>query len=208
MTRLVATLALLLAISVGAWAQKPTPPPPDHFPLGTGYVWDYKSTTDAGKESTFSTKVLACDANGVWQVAIENPWQTIHEYYTKPAGWVLDHKQVYTKNDMVGEFKPVKQFLQNPLKAGATWSWSGTGMMDVAIEEKNTVSGPETVVVPAGKFSAMKVTTDVVQGGQNVKKIYWYANHVGMVKSYTDSGSVKSTTELVKYTFPKQSSPD
>lgn len=201
--RLLVVLALVL-LAGPSLAEKPAPPPPDYFPLGTGYVWDYKSVTDAGKESTFSIKVLAVDANSVWQVAIENPWQTIHEYYTKPAGWVLDHKQVYTKNDMVGEFKPTKQYLQNPLKAGATWSWKGTGMMDVAIEETNTVSGPETVVVPAGKFSAMKVTTDVVQGGQKVKKIYWYADHVGMVKSYTDSGSVKSTTELLKYTFPKK----
>ena len=201
--RLLLLLLALVALAVPGRAGN-TPPPPDYFPLGTGYTWDYRSVTDAGKESTFSIKVLAVDADSVWQVAIENPWQTIHEYYTKPAGWVLDHKQVYTKNNMVGEFKPVKQFLRNPLTAGATWTWSGKGMMDVDIEESNSVSGPETVVVPAGKFSAMKVTTEVTQGGQKVTKLYWYANHVGMVKSMTDSGSVKSTTELLKYTFPKQ----
>jgi len=201
--RLVLLFLALVALAVPGRAGNP-PPPPDYFPLGTGYTWDYQSVTDAGKKSTFSIRVLAVDADWVWQVAIENPWQTIHEYYTKPAGWVLDHKQVYTKNDMVGEFQPVKKYLRNPLTAGTTWTWSGKGMMDVDIEESNSVSGPETVVVPAGKFSAMKVVTEVTQGGQKVTRQYWYANHVGMVKSMTDSGSVKSTTELLKYTFPKR----
>lgn len=207
-TAALAALLLLVIAGTGlARAQKPTPPPPDYFPLPVGAVWEYESTTADDKKSNFSTKVLAVEkqADGTsWvQVAIENPWQTIHEYYSKPAGWVLDHKQVYTKNNMACEFKPVKQFLRNPLSAGQTWNWSGTGMMDVAIEESNTVSGPETVVVPAGKFSAMKVSTHVKQGGQDVQKTYWYANHVGMVKSMTDSGSVKSTTVLLKYRFPK-----
>jgi hypothetical protein len=76
-------------------------------------------------------------------------------------------------------------------------------MMGVDIEESNTVSGPETVEVPAGKFQAMKVETHVVQGGTPVTKTYWFANWVGLVKSMTDTGSVKSTTELMDYSFKK-----
>ncbi len=72
-------------------------------------------------------------------------------------------------------------------------------MMGVEIDESNDVSGPETVSVPAGKFEAMKVMTKVIQGGALVTKTYWYAPSVGLVKSMTDTGSVKSTTELLEY---------
>jgi hypothetical protein len=34
-------------------------------------------------------------------------------------------------------------------------------------------------------------------------KTYWYANWIGLVKSTTESGTVKSTTELVDYSFKK-----
>ena len=57
--------------------------------------------------------------------------------------------------------------------------------------------------VPAGTFQAMKVTTSVVQGGAPVMKTYWYAPGVGLVKSMTDTGSVKSTTELLEYNRKK-----
>jgi len=41
--------------------------------------------------------------------------------------------------------------------------------------------------------------TKVVQGGAPVTKTYWYAPGVGLVKSMTDTGSVKSTTELIAH---------
>jgi len=66
------------------------------------------------------------------------------------------------------------------------------------------VVGPEQVVVPAGKFSAMKVVTDVTQGGATVKRTQWFANYVGMVKGMTESEGFKSTTELMDYSFRKQ----
>ena len=48
---------------------------------------------------------------------------------------------------------------------------------------------------------AMKVETKIVQGGTPVTKFYWFANWVGLIKSMTDTGSVKSTTELLDYSF-------
>ena len=74
-------------------------------------------------------------------------------------------------------------------------------MLGVSRSEKNEVLGPEEVVVPAGKFTAMKVVTSVVQGGAPVSKVYWYAPYVGLVKSMTDNGSVQSQTELLHYNF-------
>ena len=50
----------------------------------------------------------------------------------------------------------------------------------------------------------MKVETKVLQGGSLVTRTYWYAHSVGLVKSMTDTGSVKSTTLLLDYSFKKR----
>lgn len=198
-------LAGVLAMASYGWSQKV--PPPDYFPLPLGATWEYESTTADGKKSAFSVKVTEASkqADGSLRYCLrtDNGFQPIDQFFTKPEGWVLEHREVYVKNNMQADFKPVRQYLRNPLSAGANWTWSGTGMMDVAIEDSASVSGPETVVVPAGKFSAFHVSSRVLQGGQPVKKDYWYANHVGQVKSMTDSGSVQSTTVLLRYKFPK-----
>ena len=109
------------------------------------------------------------------------------------------HRQEYVKTAMKAEYQPTKQFLKNPLTSGDSWQWKGKGMMNVEIDESNEVSGPDAISVPAGSYKAMKVTTKVVQGGAPVTKTYWYAAGVGLVKSMTDTGAVKSTTELLEY---------
>jgi hypothetical protein len=50
----------------------------------------------------------------------------------------------------------------------------------------------------------MKVESKVNQGGTAMTKTYWYANWVGLVKSMTDTGAVKSTSVLVDYSFKKK----
>lgn len=174
----------------------------DYFPLRVGDTWKYKSTTADGKQSEFSMKVLTEEKeNGDTLFVVEtvSTFQPIHDWYSKPAGWVRMHRQEYVTAGNKAEYDPTKQFLKNPLTSGDSWHWNGKGMMSLEIDESNAVSGPETVSVPAGKFEAMKVMTIVVQGGAAVTKTYWYAPDVGLVKSMTDTGSVKSTTELLEY---------
>jgi uncharacterized protein DUF3108 len=175
----------------------------DYFPLSAGNSWKYQSTTADGKQSEFTVKVLNEEkenGNPLYLVETVSTFQPIHDWYSKPSGWVLMHKEEYVKAGTKSEFQPTKQLLKNPLTSGDSWSWKGKGMMGIAIEETNEVAGPETVSVPAGKFTAMKVTTKVIQGGAPVTKTYWYAPGVGLVKSMTDTGSVKSNTELLDYT--------
>ena len=174
----------------------------DYFPLAVGDTWKYRSTTGDGKQSDFSIKVLNEqneDGKPLYLVETVSTFQPIHDWYSKPDGWVLMHREEYVKTGNKAEYQPTKQFLKNPLTSGDSWQWKGKGMMGLDIDESNQVSGPETVSVPAGKFEAMKVTTKVVQGGAPVTKTYWYAMGVGMVKSMTDTGAVKSTTELLEY---------
>jgi hypothetical protein len=177
----------------------------DYFPLRVGDSWKYRSTTADGKQSEFTIKVLSEEkesGNPLYLVETVSTFQPIHDWYSKPEGWVLMHRQEYVKTGSKVEYQPTKQFLKNPLTSGDSWQWKGKGMMGLEIDESNEVAGPESVSVPAGRFEAMKVTTKVVQGGAPVTKIYWYAPGVGMVKSMTDTGAVKSTTELLEHTSP------
>jgi len=173
----------------------------DYFPLTAGNSWKYESTTADGKKSDFTIKVLNEEkenGNPLYLVETVSTFP-IHDWYSKPSGWVLLHREEYVKNGTKAEFEPTRRLLKNPLTNGDSWDWKGKGMMGLAIEESNAVSGPEIVTVAAGKFTAMKVTTKVVQGGAPVTKTYWYAPGVGLVKSMTDTGAVKSNTELVEY---------
>ncbi|MDX6502486.1 MAG: hypothetical protein QOG23_5750 [Blastocatellia bacterium] len=207
--RIIAVLVLMSLTLLSGMAQKTQPPPPDYFPLRVGDSWKYRSTTADGKQSEFTIKVLSdekqSDMTNRYLVETLTTFQPIHDWYSKPNnGWVLMHRIAYPKNEALkADYQPIKQYLKNPLSVGSAWEWKGTGMMGVEIEESSRVTGSELVEVPAGKFQAMKVETKVIQGGTPVTKTYWFANWVGMVKSMTDTGSVKSTTELLDYSFKK-----
>jgi hypothetical protein len=206
--RTIAALLLLSLAFLAVAGQKPQQPPPDYFPLRVGDWWKYRSTTADAKQSEFTIKVLSDEKQGdgtsLYLVETLTTFQPIHDWYSKPSGWVLMHRIAYPKNEALkAEYQPVKQYLKNPLSANASWEWKGKGMMGVDIEESSRVTGSEAVEVPAGKFQAMKVETKVIQGGTPVTKTYWFANWVGLVKSMTDTGSVKSTTELLDYSFKK-----
>jgi hypothetical protein len=196
----------LFAFAGPSSAQKPGPkpkePPPDYFPLRVGDSWSYRSTTADGKQSDFTMKVLDADA-GVFHVRIESVFP-IEEWYSKPAGRVVWHREAYPKSNQTVEFAPARQYLANPPAPGGTWAWKGKGSLGVDIDESSAFAGAEPVTVPAGKFQAIKVVTKVTQGGTLVTKTYWYADWVGLVKSTTDTGTVKSTTELVDYSFKRK----
>ena len=206
--RIFAALLLMAMAPLGVMSQKPQEPPPDYFPLRVADWWKYRSTTADGKQSDFTIKVLSDEkqSDGTNQYLVETvtTFQPIHDWYSKPTGWVLMHRIAYPKNEALkAAYEPVKQYLKNPLSVGSSWEWKGKGMMGVEIEESSRVTGTELVEVPAGKFQAMKVETKILQGGTPVTKVYWFANWIGMVKSTTDTGSVKSTTELLDYSFKK-----
>lgn len=183
-----ACMVLILLSALAAIAQKPKEtPPPDYFPLRVGDSWQYRTTTADGKQSEFSIKVLSSEkqSDGADHYLVEtfSTFQPIHDWYSKPAGWVLVHRIAYPKNEaMKAAYQPVKQYLKNPLSTDAAWQWKGKGMMGIEIDESSRVLGSELVEVPAGKFQAMKVETKVIQGGAPVTKTYWYANWVGFVK--------------------------
>src|SRR3989440_59057 len=117
--RIIAAI-LLMSLAVLAVAQKPQPPPPDYFPLRVGDWWNYRSTTADGKQSEFTIKVLSDekqpDGTNRYLVETLTTFQPIHDWYSKPSGWVLMHRIAYPKNEALkADYQPVKQYLKNPL---------------------------------------------------------------------------------------------
>lgn len=205
-----AMLGMLVAGTSAAQrtAQKPPAkePPPDYFPLPGGAWWKYRSTTDAGATSEFTMKVAGEEKIGdvtAILVDIESAWP-IREWYTKGGGQVSWHREAYLKNNQSADFSPTRIAMKNPLAAGQTWSWKGKGVMDVAIEETATVAGVEDIVTAAGTFKAFRVEGTVLQGPSTVKKTYWYVNWIGLVKAVTETGGIRSTTELIDWSFRKR----
>src|SRR3954470_8543130 len=101
--------AVLLFILVGIVASpgqkpgtgpKPKEPPPDYYPLRVGDWWKYQSTTGDNNQSEFTMKVLAdekqADGTSLFQVEIMST-MPIHEWYSKPAGWVIWQREAYPK---------------------------------------------------------------------------------------------------------------
>lgn len=181
------------------------PPPPDYFPLRVNDWWKYQSTTGEGKTTQFNMKVISAekqpDETIIYKVDTEST-KVIHDWYSKPLGLVMRHKEQFGDDEkMLFEYYPTYQYIKNPLNKDDTWEWKGKAMMGVDLQDNAMVSGPEEIYVPAGKFSTMKVVTQVKQGGAEMTKTYWFANHIGLVKSATQSGPVGSVTELLDWSF-------
>lgn len=205
-TRTLSTIALAtIFLTLGTAAQKSEPPAPDYFPLRAGDFWTYRST--AG-DTQFTVKVTGEEkqADGTIRYDVEKlAGAKVLISYSKPSGWVLLLSERYPEHEgLEAKYEPAKQFLKNPLVAGAQWGWTGKDYTQTELEEDNQVTAPEEVTVPAGKFQAMKVVTKVAGATAPLTKTNWYADGVGLVKSTSEAGQIKYGWELVDYSFKKK----
>jgi hypothetical protein len=184
--------------------QKTSKAPADYFPLRVGDSWTYRNTEEGG----YTLKVLSEEPqqNGPVRYVVElRSGVIIQNVYSKAAGWVLFHSENYPEHEgLKATYEPPRQYLPVPLVAGQKWEWNGKDPTQVEYREKSRVVGPETVSVPAGKFRAMKVTTEIT-GFSTKVRTNWYADGVGLVKSVTEAGQVKYGSELTDYSFKKKS---
>ncbi len=187
----------------------------DYFPLRPlvkgkeGDWWKYELGSGNTK-SDFTMKVVKtqkqADKTDLFQIDTIMPERTIHSWFTKGNGVVLKQREQFGDDpQMMTQFQPA-YVIKNTLKNGDKWEWSGKGQMGVEAKESFQVSGPETVVVPAGKFETMKLTDRVVQGKNISVKTVWFANQVGMVKSSVQTDAGVTEVKLVDYAAKKKSS--
>lgn len=200
------TIALtIFLLTMSAAAQKSKAPVPDYFPLRVGDSWTYRS---ASGDTEYSLKVLGEEkqADGTIRYLVEKlAGAKIHTLFSKASGWVLMHSERYPEHEgLEAKYEPARKYLQNPLVAGSKWGWNGKDYTQTELQENNQVVGFEKVTVPAGKFRAMKVVSQVAGGAARMTKTYWYADGVGLVKSMTEGGQIKYGWELADYSFKKK----
>jgi hypothetical protein len=204
--KLLATSLATLALVSAAVANKPKPPKPagDYFPLRVGDSWTYRNTEEGG----YTLKVLSEEPHtgsaSRFVVELNSGVKIIHKF-SKVEGWVLFHSESYPEHEgLQATYDPPKQYLPNPLVVGREWRWTGKDPTQVEHQESSKVVGMEEVTVPAGKFRAMKVVTEITGGGAAKTVTNWYADGVGLVKSTTDGGQIKYGSQLTDYSFKKQ----
>jgi len=195
----------IVFLTAGASAQKSEAPAADYFPLRVGDSWTYRMA-DGGTE--YSLKVIGekKQTDGTVRFQVEKlAGAKVLLSFSKKDGWVLLHSETYSEHEgLEAKYEPAKQYLKNPLVAGAQWGWQGTDYTQTEMQEDNQVTGPEEVTVPAGKFQAMKVVSKVAGTSAPLTRTSWYAPGVGMVKSTSEAGQIKYGWELADYSFKKK----
>jgi len=201
-TILVLALAtfLLTPLSHGKKSRKTAA---DFFPLRVGDSWTYRNTEEGG----YTLKVLSEEPQqgGPVRYVVELlAGAKIHKVFSKVEGWVLFHSENYLEHEgLQATYEPAKQYLPNPLVAGQKWDWSGKDPTQMDHRESSRVVGFENVTVPAGKFRAMKVVTEIAGTSVPLTRTTWYADGVGLIKSASVSGQIKYGSELTDYSFKK-----
>jgi len=185
-------------------AAKPKKAAPDFFPLRVGDSWTYRNVPEEGG---YTLKVVSEDAkpDAPTRYLVEmNSGVKVLTTFSKAGGWVLMHSERYPEHEgLEATYEPPRQHLPDPLVAGAKWESKGKDYTQVERHESSVVSGPEQVTVPAGKFRAMKVVTQIASDTAKMTRTCWYADGVGLVKSFTDGGQIKYGQELTDYSFKK-----
>ena len=197
-------LAIFL-LALTATAQKSEAPAPDYFPLRVGDSWTYRSTS-GGTEHSLKVLREEKQADGSIRYEVEKlAGAKVLVSFSKATGWVLLHSERYPEHEgLEAKYEPAKQYLKNPLVAGAQWRWTGKDYTQTDLEEDNQVTGPEDVTVAAGKFRAMKVVTKVAGATALLTRTTWYADGVGLIKSMSESGQIQYGWELADYSFKKK----
>lgn len=197
-----ASASLLLILATLGVAQKAGAPARDYFPLKVGDSWTYRNDED---ESEFTVKVLGEEkqSDGTILYQVERlAGVRIHSWYAKAQGWVLVEREANPEQEGINvKHDPARKFLKNPLVAGEKWRWSGKGMTGADVLEISTVEGPQVVTTPAGRFRAMKVVSKVTDGDAAMTRTTWYAPGVGLVKTLTETPTLRYGSELADYSF-------
>ncbi|MDP9003866.1 MAG: hypothetical protein M3N12_03645 [Verrucomicrobiota bacterium] len=201
---------LLLFLTPGVHAKKPKQHSAplasvaDFFPLRVGDSWKYRNTSG---DAEYTLNILSEEpqADGSTRCTMEKMAGVRILYsFSKPPGWVLLHSEGYPEHEgLEARYEPAKQYLPNPAKVGFQWTSSSKDPAQTEVTEKSKVVGFENVTVPAGKFRAIKVVSEVTGGVAHMTKSYWYADGVGLVKTTTDGGKIKYGFELTDYSFRK-----
>jgi hypothetical protein len=167
-----------------------------YFPLKPGWQWTYRASGDqrvvlrmAGLEKVGDTLCAVLETK-------------------RPDGLPIT-EHVAVKTDGVYRYKamrlaldPALCILKFPLKPGTKWTLDAKIGADTLTG--NSILDDAEAVVPAGKFAAKRVTTELDRGQEKKFTIVsYFARDFGMVKQEQDLAGKTIMLELEKYEMAK-----
>ena len=201
-------IVAVLTLSGTAWARCDHP----YFPVREGWTWKYQSSLD---NSSYTVRIESVSASGFIQrqtfenLSFESRWRCDSKgltqlEYVQPQG--LQGVQMNLKTR-----KASGVAIPQVMRVGTTWTYSYevsgeakqqnlTLQVEQSVTASNKVLGQESVTVPAGRFTALKVESILTTKGSmtiagrkmpvnhTVKTFSWYAQGVGLVKSQFEGG--------------------
>lgn len=187
------------------------------FPHQDGYRWEYKYTMTIGTSEVGSLKYIryfngtTTLSNGLtvqnFYITTEAMTQGINTLnLVKTLGLPLSSSKSYLDITETGVYdytsagKPTTEaslILPLPLEVGKVWH-SGIEEFILTYE----AIAEEEIAVPAGTFRTVKVNKKSILFGESDYSYLWYAEGVGMVKSYTRISDVywEGSSEVVTMT--------
>ncbi len=189
-------LVVVLVLTGTASSQEPgmTERLPDYFPLKAGAKWHYRvlANGNEGKMITQVPKIEKIDDKPLARLeAVVNDQIVATEHLS------TTNKGIFRYRANGAEAVPPVPVLKYPVKPGDTWKVETT-----VNNQKITISskvGQEEVTVPAGKFKAVTVESDVETVGQSFKSTFWFVEGKGWVKQTLDLPGGKVVMELEKF---------
>ncbi|QJW93900.1 hypothetical protein [Frigoriglobus tundricola] len=215
MRRVVVAFALAFALAVLSFTFAPAAPIPKepapipYFPTRTGAKWVWK--TNDPKETLVVTEVNKKDAGAL---TVTVCWEADGEHSNFGTFLVTD-KGLFSKDFAGKELNPPICLLKSPPKAGDKWE-TRTGLVDGLFElcQKCKVLEAEWVEVPAGKFKAFPVVSEITvsvkfgpaqqKAPEPITRTEWYAPGIGLVKLKHKRGTDDEVRELQSFTPAKE----
>lgn len=185
------TVVLCAGPMGAAPAPKDRPAGGPYFPTAVGTTWVYEC---GGEQDTLV--VTAAEAKGDGTVVSTG----------RRIGGRLRPGEVIAVSagglDWVGTgaetYDPPVRRLRLPFRSGESWAIESVGP-EIHLKGKATAHGPETVKVPAGEFTAVRVDFEYTFNGQvRCREQRWYAAGVGEVKSIVEMTSGHPVETVLK----------
>lgn len=183
------SLLTLLFTVAPAWTQNDES---DLFPMSIGSRWTYRI---AGQDDRLVIVAAGTEKIGdIRCVRLEGRLQnrviaTEHVAKLKEGVFRL-------RNDG-SDLEPPLMICKFPAVNGDTWR------AEYKMNDKKAAidyeCDREDIVVPAGKYKAVVIRSEVAEGGGKLKSTVWYAPRVGMVKQVIEDGENKIMLSLERF---------
>jgi hypothetical protein len=173
---------------------------PDYYPLKAGSKWHYVGELSNGRKFMFLCQVSKIE---------EDAGKRLVRVETIVNGGLMSAERVYV--DAGGVFRdqtdgspvsPPECLLKYPVKEGESWtSKFKNGDESVTVEAK--AGKLEEVQVPAGKYRAIAVQSEMTGSESTVRVTTWFAPGVGIIKQSIENQGARRgfqvKRELAKY---------